>query len=190
MIISLRGTNGSGKSTLVRTIMAAYKVKTAIRYPGKQRPRGYVCLRVFNGEEVPTPSTPLFVPGHYEIDNGGVDTLPDLDTAYELIKTHALELGCDVLYEGKNMSDGAKRLLELRDAGLDVAVACIDIPVGNCVAAVRTRGHKIKVETIEKLHAKCQREMEKFKQEGIECFSGNRVTVLRTVRQWLKIQEQ
>lgn len=181
MIISLRGTNGSGKSTIVREIMRGYPRSIKIEYPGRRRPRGYLCQ---TGKVSDLRS--LFVPGHYEIANGGVDTLSSLDEAYDLIERHA-ELGCHVLYEGKNMSDGVGRLLALRRAGYPVAVALIDEPVRKCVAAVRSRGHKIKRETIEKLHRKSHSQMATFQKEKIECFTGPRDQVLEQVRRWLKL---
>jgi len=178
MIISLRGTNGSGKSTIVRNIMKLYPHETKIEYPGRRKPIGYV-LRLKNRT--------LFVPGHYEILNGGIDTIDSLATAYNLIAVHAVELGCDVLYEGKNLSDGPKRLLELQAAGHDVAVAHINLPVEDCISAVRLRGHTIKVETIEKLHIKSQHDLVKFGLAGVPVFSGNREDTLMQVKSWLKI---
>lgn len=182
MIISLRGTNGAGKSTIVREIMSLYWTKVAIEYfPDRRNPSGYLLRpRSIVG-------TPLFVPGHYEIANGGVDTLPSLDAAYELIQVHAVEMGCDVLYEGKNMSDGCTRLLELKEQGLPVGVVHLDIPVKKCVQSVRERGHKIKVETIERLAVKCAREAEQFEKQGVEVYSGDREGALRQVRRWLKV---
>jgi hypothetical protein len=180
MIISIRGTNGSGKSYIVHQILSeCCHIKVEIRYPGREKPTGYIC-KTRSGSA-------LFVPGHYEIANGGVDTLPSLDKAYELIKVHALELGCDVLYEGKNMSDGPKRLIELCDFGVDVKVALIDHPVKDCVKSVRARGHKIKVETIEKLARKCAREIEAFNAADVEYHVGSRETTMRKVREWLKL---
>ena len=181
MIVSLRGTNGAGKSTIVRNIMALYFNRFQIEYPGRRRPGGYI-LRPRHVD-----GTRLFVPGHYEIANGGVDTLPSLDAAYELIRVHAVEFGCDVLYEGKNMSDGPKRLLELSRHGLPVAVGHIHIPVKECVAAVRKRGHTIKKETIERLSVKCVRDAETFATAGVEVFTGDREAVFNQVRKWLGV---
>lgn len=181
MIISLRGTNGSGKSSLVREIMTLYHTEVKIEYRGRRRPVGYVMLpRDFS-------ETRLFVPGHYEIANGGMDTLPSLEYAYDLIRVHALELGSHVLYEGKNMSDGTQNLLDLRDQGLDVAVALIDEPLETCVASVRARGHRIKVETIEKLHRRSHAQMAIFERENVECFTGSRAQTLEQVKRWLKL---
>lgn len=181
MIISLRGTNGSGKSTIVREVMRLYWNRIEIQYPGRRKPTGYVLRpRQVSGRN-------LFVPGHYEIANGGVDTLPDLPTAYDLIKKHHL-LGMNVLYEGKNMSDGVTHILGIMQENKPaIHVALIDEPVKKCVAAVRERGHKIKVETIEKLHAKSRRDCDALEKQGVTVFRGNRAAVLRQVREWLEI---
>ena len=181
MIISLRGTNGSGKSTIVREIMRMYRAEVKIEYRGRRRPVGYIMLPKDFSE------TRLFVPGHYEIANGGIDTLPSLDYAYGLIRVHALELGSHVLYEGKNMSDGVNGLVALHEEGLEVAVAWLREPVDLCVRSVRERGHKIKEETIRKLHDKCERQINIFRGYGIEHFVGDRAETLEQVKRWLKL---
>lgn len=180
MIISLRGTNGSGKSTIVRKVMRLYGLVIKIQYPGRQRPYGYVL------HSRSTYIKPLFVPGHYEIANGGVDTLKSLDEAYDLILKHH-RMGFHVLYEGKNMSDGATRIAEIYAARHSVAVALIDEPLKKCVAAVRKRGHKIKVETIEKLHKKSRRVADILEKTGLEVYRGDRAAVFQQVRQWLQV---
>lgn len=172
-IISLRGTNGAGKSTLVRAVMDCYATRAAITYPGKLRPRGYVLL--------PRSGRRLFVPGHYEIANGGVDTLSSLDSAYDLIRKHA-ELKMDVLYEGKNMSDGPARLVRLHDIGLPVAAVLIDLDVDDCVAAVRARGHKIARTTIQRLHGKSISDAGKLAAAGVPVFIGSREGCLEHVK--------
>lgn len=180
MIISLRGTNGSGKSTIVRSIMSLYRCEIEVQYPGRKKPTGYILKRKHLSERS------LFVPGHYEIANGGIDTLPDLPTAYDLIRKHH-ELGMDVLYEGKNMSDGVAQILSLSQKDVPLAVALIEESVKKCVASVRKRGHKIKVETIEKLHAKSRRDADALEKKGVTVYRGNRAAVLHQVRQWLSI---
>lgn len=180
MIISLRGTNGSGKSTIVRNVMKLYSHRHQIQYPGRRKPLGYVLHP--RSPEV----KPLFVPGHYEIANGGVDTLESLDDAYDLITKHH-SMGFNVLYEGKNMSDGATRLAQVYASQHSVSVALIDEPVKKCVDAVRARGHKIKVDTIEKLHKKSRRVADILEKTGVEVYRGNRAAVFQQVRQWLQV---
>lgn len=180
MIISLRGTNGSGKSTIVREIMGLYPTAVQMQYPGRRKPGGYL-LRSLNG------ATPLHVPGHYEIANGGLDTLPSLDLAYQMIEQHHL-LGMHVLYEGKNMSDGAKRVRALHRKYPDqVRVALIDESVRTCLTSVRERGHRIMSETVKRLHAKSRRDVDALEEAGVAVYRGNRAAVLHQVRQWLKI---
>jgi len=181
MIISLLGTNGAGKSHLVRRIMSFYPVSRKLEYPGRQKPAGYILTHNNINEKH------LYVPGHYEIANGGLDTLPSLPMAYELMRIHALELGCNVLYEGKNFTDKPQNLLDLRDAGLPIAVALIDEPLEDCVKAVRERGHKIQEKTIEALHRKSRRHYYDFQEEKVECFLGSREQVFAKVFRWLNL---
>jgi hypothetical protein len=128
MIINIRGTNGAGKSTLVRKVMERYQTITQIEYPAeikgrkgnrKIRPMGYLCA---------TDVQRLFIPGHYEIANGGVDTIHNLEYAYKLILEHH-SWGANVLYEGMNWHDSVKtRLLVLHEC-LDVHVIFIKLPL-------------------------------------------------------------
>ena len=181
MIISLRGTSGSGKTHLVREIMRGYGEQVVtISYPpeegAKRRPLGYLCGDV-GGKR-------LFVPGHYEIANGGIDTLPTLDYVYRLIREHHA-LGCHVLYEGKNMSDGWGRVVAMHAEGLPVRVALLSTPLSECVASVRRRGHAIAETSIRKTHEKCRRDYEHMKARGVRCFALSREQALREVRGWL-----
>lgn len=177
MIISLRGTNGSGKSTLVRATMQNYTV-TSIRYPDpkKRKPMGCVCQL--------DKRRALFVPGHYEIANGGVDTLPSLQYAYELIYQHA-RLGMHVLYEGKNLSDGAVRLLELKSRRLDVRVVLLETPLEECIKSVRERGHKIAMKTIRHLYDKSSRDVDLMERKGVKVERLGRMEAFYKVNEWL-----
>jgi len=182
VIISLRGTSGSGKSHVVHQILRSYESVITIEYPNeegrKSRPRGYVCRR-------PGQKAPLFVPGHYEIANGGLDTLPSLDYAYDLILKHH-ELGMSVLYEGKNMSDGWGRVVEMKRSGLSVKVILLSTPLRECVASVRARGHQIAETSIRKVYEKCKRDAQKMAAHGLACHQMTREQTLRQVRQWLR----
>lgn len=186
MIISLRGTNGCGKSTIVRRVMEAFPSRSAVTVEGRQRPLGYVCTREVNGGRHVGGS--LFVPGHYEIANGGVDTLRDLDEAYSLIIGHARE-GHNVLYEGKNMSDGTRRIVHLRlELGLDVRVILVSYPLEDCVAAVRARGHSISTATIEKLYRKSFRDADVLDKCAVPVQILARDAALARVREWLHLR--
>lgn len=178
MIINLRGTNGSGKSTIVRSVMSLFgdRVRFAVQYdPPKKRPIGY---------EFPSGCRHLFVVGHYEIANGGVDTLPSLDAAYDLVRRYD-DRGYDVLYEGKNMSDGTRRVSQLIGDGRDVRVVLIEHSLGECVAAVRQRGHSISEKTIERLYHKSRREILMLERAGVKTWTLPRDETLGQVREWL-----
>jgi ABC-type glutathione transport system ATPase component len=129
VIISVRGPSGCGKSTLARAVMEQYDGETQIREDGRRRPIGYLLHRMTGRR--------LFVPGHYEINNGGADTISSLDRIYEMIEQYARRH--DVLYEGKTMTDSAARALALVDAGHDVRVLHLTTPVAECARRVRRR---------------------------------------------------
>ena len=183
MIVSIRGTNGAGKSTLVRTIMDSLIQTgctiTTIKYPAdknKRRPMGYICE---------SGAAPIFVVGHYETKNGGLDTSPSLAYAYELAVSH-LALGFNVIMEGKNFTESPAWILEQHNLGVDIRVVLIDIPVKQCIKAVRARGHKIKKETIIALHAKSREQYKIFVKAGVRAFKGTRQQCLKEVQSWLK----
>lgn len=181
MIISVRGASGSGKTHLVRQVMREYDgPRTTITYPAEERRR-----RPMGCVLGATPGPRLFVPGHYEIVNGGVDTLPTLDYAYRLIREHH-ELGFSVLYEGKNMSDGWQRVTEMHASGLPVRVVLLTTPLSECVASVRARGHQISEKSIQRVYDKCLRDAEHMRARGVPCFRLSRERALSTVRGWLR----
>jgi hypothetical protein len=177
MIVFIRGTNGAGKSTIVRRVKEMFDEVTQIEYPHphKKRPMGYVCLKG---------PRQLFIPGHYEIGNGGIDTLPSLDYAYEMITKHH-EIGLDVLAEGKNLSDGVARLLKLHHGGADVRVVFLKVPLATCIASVRKRGHKIKENTIRMLHERSGRDLERLKKAGVTVTADSRRIAEERIAKWL-----
>lgn len=147
MIINLRGTNGAGKSTIVHAMLQRF-TKRSIYITGRRKPLGYIL------------NDNVFILGHYEIKNGGMDTIKSLDEAYAIINEYATN-AYDVLYEGKNMSDNPTRLIELSGRE-EVHVIIIDHPVEECIHAVRERGHRIAEATIRRLAAKTDREILTF----------------------------
>lgn len=183
MIISLRGASGSGKSTLARAIFTAYQ-RHRYRYKeGRKQP----FYTVHGGGSVKgvTSLTNLVVPGHYEIANGGVDTLKSLDDAYHIARW-ADDMRYHCLMEGKCMSDGTSHVAALAHEKRDVRVVHVDEPLERCYESVRQRGHNIARHSIEKTHRKIAVNMETFKCiSTIQTFSGNREECLMEVRKWL-----
>ncbi len=163
IVVSLRGANGAGKSTIARAVMRLYPRSEPIRVPGRANPIG----AVFSGGA----GRSLFVPGHYGIKNGGIDTISSLDQAYDLIWSHS-EAGMDVLYEGKNLSDGVTRIQKF--SRQRVLVVVVNHPYEDCVASVRARGHSIKEESIRKTHAAALRHGEKLRRLGYDVRVGGR----------------
>lgn len=180
MIVSIRGSNGSGKSTLVRRIVDLVPRSCEIAYPedmNKKKPMAQILF--------PSEIRRIFVPGHYAIRNGGIDTM-DLNYAYDVIlKAH--EDGADVLYEGHNYRDGAARLLLLRERGLDVRTVLLTTNLQECIASVRARGHGICDETITKIYLRCLRDNDKFAAAGIPAEKLDRDAALARVREWLEL---
>lgn len=177
MIISLRGASGSGKSTLARTIFMQYQ-RHRMRYEeGRKKP--YYVIHGRDG------TTNLVVPGHYEIDNGGVDTLRSLDAAYDIARWADTAMRYNVLMEGKCMSDGTTHVARLQHEKRDVRVVHVATQFSECVASVRARGHRIADATIAKTILKVQTNMETFKCMKIPTFSGSRDECLRQVQTWL-----
>lgn len=174
MIISLRGTSGSGKSTLVRHVTARYERRRDVHEHGRKRPMYSIHGRNPQGRC-------LVVPGHYEIANGGIDTLHTLEDAYRIARWGALQ-DHDVLMEGKNMSDGPKHVEALMAEGLDVRVVLLDVPLKRCIASVRERGHNIAEASITKTDAKVRRDFEKF---TCTKYKGSREACLAQVKEWL-----
>jgi len=164
MIISLRGTNGAGKSTLVRRIMKEYEERHPISIEGRRKPIGYRFYGV--GKRA------LFIPGHYEIANGGIDTIKDLEQSYALIREY-FYLGLNVLYEGKNMSDGVNLVMRYFKQD-EIRIVVIDTPVDICIQSVRDRGHSIKEETIHRLARKVENDAQQFIRNGYVVIKGNR----------------
>jgi energy-coupling factor transporter ATP-binding protein EcfA2 len=182
MIVNIRGTNGAGKSTIVRTIMELYPEIKTMQYPkheGKKVPMGYICSRDQGTRN-------LFIPGHYQIANGGIDTMPSMDYAQKLMLSHH-EFGADVLAEGKNFNDGVQWLVCWYGKKLDVRVVFIDHPVMACIKAVRERGHSIKEETIIRLADKSEKEYRTLLKVGMTCVSLPREEALDQIKHWLGV---
>lgn len=171
MIISLRGTSGAGKSHLVRRILAAFPPNEPQFIAGRRKPYWILC----GGR--------LAVIGHYDIKNGGVDTLKTLHEAYGL----AIDLHkkYNVLMEGKNMSDGTNHVRGLLVSDIDVRVVHIVTSVDECVEAVRGRGHRIARQSIEKTDRKVRQNIADLRAMGMSVFQGDRESCFAHVRELL-----
>lgn len=181
MIISLRGTSGSGKSTLVRCITALYESDgVPVHVDGRRKAYFTIHRRADGGRE-------LVVPGHYDIANGGVDTLDSLDEAYDIARRADSE-GRDVLMEGKCMSDGVHHALEMQREKRDIRIVHINISIEKCVRSVRRRGHSIAEHSIARTHDKVLRNVADFRAFGFRVFQGERDDCQRVVANWLGLR--
>ena len=186
-VISLRGTHGAGKSHIVREIMSMYDVRKEIRASGRRHPIGYEL------DSTLIPVRPLFVPGHYETSTsgGGIDNLGSIDEVYSMIWEH-YDLGHNILYEGKSMSDGVSRLTQMFDAH-QARVIVIILPIEDCVAAVKARaidrGDRIKQEVIVRMALKILRDVKDFEKLGYSVSRLNRASALEKVRSLLAIEQ-
>jgi thymidylate kinase len=180
MIISLRGTNGAGKSTIVRKILNQYPEIKALKLPDRRKPAGYICSKDLKQ---------LYVLGHYEIDNGGIDTLKgtyNLDEIYKIVMDmHSF--GCDVLFEGMNREDNVKRLTNMHKLKLDVRVIFIDHDLHKCETSVRKRGHAIPHETISLIYKKCYVNYVQLRQAGVNCHYLKRQAAQKQIEGWLEL---
>lgn len=180
MIINIRGSNGAGKSTIVRKIMERHETITQIEYPAearKLRPMGYLCA---------CDNRRLFIPGHYEIANGGIDTIQDLDLTYKLILEHH-GWGANVIYEGMNFTDHVRRIVIMHQY-VEVRVMFIDLPLEDCIKSVRARGHKIQEKTIEQLFKKAIKDKAILVNAGVPCFTASREDAFNEIKTWLELK--
>lgn len=161
MILNIRGTSGSGKSTLAKYVMDHFKRCESIYYAGRRKPIGYDC----DGQ--------LFVLGHYEISNGGMDTV-DLKLAYEQVREWATRR--DVLFEGKTMRDKVTDVIEL-STQYPLTVIHLTTPPETAWRRVQKRvgptgqPHNIAIRSIESMAAKCERDVARLREHGITCHS-------------------
>jgi ABC-type dipeptide/oligopeptide/nickel transport system ATPase component len=186
MIISIRGTSGSGKSHLARRIMAMYPGQQDVMAPKRKKP----IMSVFTRD--PPTGAILVVLGHYQIANGGIDTIGDLNDVYNTIRTVAstsITTGAmDVLYEGMNMGDGTTNFMQLVREGHDARIVHLTTPLEQCVEGVRARGHKIAAASIEKTMRKVDSNVKTFRALRVpNVFAGDREACFNAIKWWLKL---
>jgi predicted ABC-type ATPase len=180
MIISLRGTSGSGKSSLVRRVTRHYEGGGVPHFVDGRRRAYYTTW-----SREPRSGTSLAILGHYDIANGGVDTLGTLDEAYDLAR-HLHGPTRDVIMEGKCMSDGVTHVSRLRHSGQEINVVHINTPVDQCIESVRKRGHNIAEDSIRRTNEKILRDMETIR-GFCHTFTGDREQCYRKVTEWLAL---
>lgn len=156
--------------------MDEYDRKEPMMACGRRKPWGYRLYKSGRPRQ-------LFIPGHYEIANGGIDTLSNLDEAYDLICAFHGD-GYDVLYEGKNMSDGVTRVLDRIPPHI-ITIIHVAHPVDDCIASVRQRGHSIQEKTIHSIRRKVENSMQEFHLRGYNTHTLQRGAALDMVRSLL-----
>lgn len=170
MILNIRGASGSGKSTLARHVMDAALRRAGGRCvlefaDGRRRPVGY---------RYTTSKRSLVVLGHYEIANGGMDTV-ELDEGYRMIREWA-GAGWDVLYEGKTLRDRASSVIDLSHYW-PTRVLHLTTPLDECVRRIRQRvgptgrPHNIAPRSVEAMALKCARDADKLRAGSVSCLS-------------------
>jgi hypothetical protein len=150
-----------------------------MRYPPdkhRRKPLGYICELDWRK---------LVVLGHYEIANGGLDTIHDLNYAYELALEHH-GLGCNVLMEGMNASDGTARAMRLHDAGVDIRVVLLNTSLRDCMVRVIDRGHNIQGKDIKARYEKCISNADNFEKDGIHVLRTSPAGAVKEIMRWLR----
>lgn len=155
MIVHLLGSNGAGKSTLVRRLMMGYRGKLDYYVDGRQKPM----YSLLNGSKT---MDDLTVVGHYEITNGGGDTIKYWSDILDTVKK-AVQHGGHVLLEGPT-----GREYELRDyAANQVRVVWLQPSLTTCVQGVQARGASINAERITRSLNRCRRIAAEYREREV-----------------------
>lgn len=135
MIVNIRGTSGSGKSTIVRAIRDSLSWSPEHTL-GRKQPICYRCVDSnHNGHEI-------VIPGHYETQCGGCDTIKNQAFVQEFIRSELKGItGVEaILYEGLLLSEESKRTIELvREFGDEHVVIHLTTPVELCIERINAR---------------------------------------------------
>lgn len=175
MIVNIRGTNGAGKSELVRRALLD-------RLSGA---RGVSVHRALQRKPVATNyDNGVTLMGHYEIANGGMDTMRcTIEEAWDLVEEFAAG-GRHVLCEGKNQSRDWPHVL--RAAGkYPLTVLHLTTPPRECVSGVRIRGHSLSQDSIMRTWKKCERDVARLEKLGVKVIRCDREQAVEETRRLL-----
>lgn len=196
--INIRGTGGSGKSTLVRKVIERYPYHANILEEKRKRAMATCHWFVQSKTTTTVPTRGLFVPGHYETNCGGCDTVKTVDKVYELVRASALGDGNNVLYEGIMVMDDVTRAVQfdqdLKKKDGRLIVISLTTPIEECLAGIRSRRGAEK-EAVKPLNEKNTRNrmkaqvnsLHRLKQAGVEVLKLSRDEALEKILLLLEI---
>jgi hypothetical protein len=184
MIVNIRGTSGSGKSHIIRQIMEDYGGKELFRRDhetGRKQPLGY-----YHEEGR------LYIPGHYETQCGGCDTIHGHDAIFKLVRDR-YEEGYHVLFEGLLVSEEVVRTIKLAQEYPDPFwVLGIDEPIAVCLASINARRRiknpdagPVNPDNTTKRVAVIRRAVKRIELAGVRTKWGNREVILAKTRELL-----
>jgi len=166
-IVFVLGGHGSGKSTVVRGIMSGME-PIHVTYPERKYPIGYrrnnVCVL-----------------GHYEIPNGGADTVRPLTFLHATCEEWA-RAGNHVVLEGIGQAGIFDQVLLLL-ANHGGSVMYLTTPLDVCVASVRARGHRLAEHNIRAGYIRAERMANRFG-EGV--YRVDRSKAVATLRRLIR----
>lgn len=146
MIVRILGGNGAGKSYIVHQVLKLYGHLTVSE-------KHIQCEKGKSGMQN------VFVPGHYRIANGGLDTVPSgpaLTAMRERMIAH-MDGGWHVLYEVSAQKEGSDWMIDLNKRGYVCRPILLDTSDNERVISVRARGHNIREDLIRKSGRKAEK---------------------------------
>lgn len=168
MIVFVIGGHGSGKTTAVRSVMQGL---VPISVSGRKYPIGYE-------------SDKLFVVGHYEIKNGGADTVRPLSLLQKTIDKHA-KAGRKVVVDGIGQAGIDKYMVPLmrKHGGL---VLYIETDVKDCERGIKDRGHKLSRDGVRRGWTRAANMAKRMEEQGIKVTRCTRANVSRKLKESLR----
>lgn len=134
------GSSGSGKSTAARRIIEQYSSRSRVYSKARQskvsRP---ICYLLRGGRSAVDghPLRPAVIPGHYDVDCGGCDTL-QVEEVFDITQ-QSLAAGYDVILEGLILSSLVGRVLKMHEEGVPVMMAAMNTPIQECIENINKR---------------------------------------------------